>query len=133
MWTIVLGTLLTAGRAARRGVNAAGNWLFHRGGYKIALILLGAVLSVILIYSALSARSEREAAQRAAVAATERAQIVTKAREADDRAVIQNDKLKSDINKEEAASRAEADRALAAHPEWRDQPIPADVLNSLRD
>lgn len=106
---------------------------FISGGWKKVLIgalLLGLIGDTAWIvrdhYTAKAAQAELKTAQDDNV-------LLVHAGTAADRAVTGNLAAKASINHKEAQGYARTQRALDAHPDWAQQPIPADVIDSLRD
>lgn len=97
------------------------------------LALLGVVLAAILL---LAARHYRQAAQEARLDAREAQAgvvVLDNARRADGAALGKAEASKRTIRDTEELRRADTEKALAEHPAWSDEPVPADVLDSLRD
>jgi hypothetical protein len=55
------------------------------------------------------------------------------AREADQTALTHNVRAKDEVRVQDVRARKRIDKALEANPDWASEPIPADVLDSLRD
>lgn len=78
-------------------------------------------------------RADRDSAVQAAQEATEQVEILRKNDIAASRAVIGTDVAKAAIKHKEAVGLARTEAAIDANPDWAQQPVPADVLDSLRD
>lgn len=115
------------------GISTAGRWLFRDGGWKPALLGLLALLGAYLVWSYRDMRADRDAAQRASQEATAAAELIRTNDHAASRAVIGASEAKARISSKEAQGIARTEAALSANPDWASQPVPADVLSSLRD
>ncbi|WP_448500714.1 hypothetical protein [Sphingomonas sp.] len=125
--------LLTCWNFLAKGTFAAAEWLRAEGRWKIALLALTALLSVIALNGWVSAWRDRNDAQRAAQAALERVRAGDEARIAGNRAVNRAHAAKADITDKELAGNARMETVLDANQEWASQPVPPDVLDRLRD
>lgn len=109
-------------------------WLWIKsGGWKkiltvgLLLALIGGTAWIVRThYTAKAATAELKLAQ-------EDNNLLIRADTADDRAVTGNLARKASITHKETQGLARTQRALDAHPDWAQQPIPADVIDSLRD
>lgn len=99
--------------------------------------LIGAGLLVALLLSLYAAmRYYRGEAQEARQDAQEAAQVsedLTAARGADTRSSEAHGAILDTIQTNEEIGRAQTEAALDENRDWADQPVPADVLDSLRD
>jgi len=107
--------------------------LFQGGRWKYTVAAAGALLSAILIRQVVHSREEAKAAHAAAQAAQDDNRVLTGAIRSADKAVTVNNAAKSAIHQRETAGLARTQTALDANAAWAQQPIPADVLASLRD
>lgn len=98
--------------------------------------LIGAGLLVALILSLYAAvryyRGEAQDARQDAEEAQEVSEDLTAARGADTRSSEAHGAILDTINTNEEIGRAETEAALDANSDWANQPVPADVLDSLR-
>lgn len=116
-----------------QGIRAGSKWLAHRGRWKLAAVAITAILVAILIHQ-VRAGHKRETALREDLAASQgEVQLLRDAREADSRALAERDAVRTDITEKENKGRAKTEAALAANPNWANQPVPAAVLDSLRE
>lgn len=95
-----------------------------------ALAVLLAVLSTLW---AIRVSDQNKALQRDLRDARGEVELLLKGRDADSRAIEDNARRKADISKKGAQAREKQASALKANQDWATQPIPAGVLDSLRD
>lgn len=99
----------------------------------IALVIASALLWGTMTRNALVQARKDVAALSEALSVSEAENgTLRKLRAADTSAVASRDKEVTVINTKEAKGRAETVKALEANPDWANQPIPRDVLDSLR-
>lgn len=95
-----------------------------------------AVTAVVVIASLLLARHWRSQAQEAAVeaeVANRGVEVLTSARDADSKAQASLGASKAAIDTNERVHRGITEDALQQHQDWANEPVPDDVLRSLRD
>ncbi len=126
---VILTLLKGAASSAARGAK----WLWQPPRRKWVLGALTALLIAILIFRVLAHREEKKALEQAAAAARAETELVTRARTADTEAFTSNTEKKAAIAAKEAHGRRKTQEALDANPEWSNQSIPLDVINSLHD
>lgn len=124
-------------RASITHVTAAARWLAGGGRWKVAAgvittLAVAAALTLTLI-KLRSVQRENTELSESLEAAKGEVDLLRKARTADAAAVTQRDAARIIIYKEEEAGRAKTEAALAANPDWANQPVPAAVLDSLRE
>jgi hypothetical protein len=119
-------------KAATTWLLTAAKWVLGGGRWKIVLIALTAILIALLYHNWRSARAERDEARVALDASRGEVALLRKAKVADDAAVTHNRVARTRIAAKEVTGRAKTEAALARHPDWADQPIPADIIDSLR-
>jgi len=101
-------------------------------------IALGIILASALAVAAFQSwrvgeyREKLDASETALRASQEEVKQLTKVRAADTSAVLVQQNTKTAIAAKEVKDRAETIKALEANPDWANQPIPRDVLDSLR-
>ncbi len=106
--------------------------LLGRVNWKAVWIGLAALVSAFLVWSYLDTRQENIDLQQALAAKqAEVVQLKTEAR-ANGAAIATRNELLQSLAAMEVTERAETIKALEANPNWAKQPIPADVLASLR-
>lgn len=92
----------------------------------VAILIAALGIAWVSHRHAQEARVERDVAQAGE-------KVLTQARHADEAAVGEMQASHDAIRMEEETNRAKTEAALSAHPDWSDQPVPDDVLGSLRD
>lgn len=122
---------LTVPARAGKWLLAAVKWLFQGGRWKATLAVAGALSALLLIAGVHHYRTEAKASERAAQAATDDNRVLTGAIKSADRAVTGNSEAKARIRARENTGLAATKAALDAHPDWANEPIPDDVLNSV--
>lgn len=108
-------------------------WVLDRDNRKV--VLAGAVL-IALVITVATCRGAQQDAQDARVEAeisNAGVEVLEGARRADDQAVANLEASKIAIRKAENENRKETDAALAKHSEWASEPVPDDVVRSLRN
>jgi len=100
--------------------------------WKVVWIGLGALLSAFLIWTYLDTRQANIELQGALAGAQQEIVQLHKEAKADDAAIATRNTLLTSLATMEVEDRAATVKALEANPNWANQPIPADVLASLR-
>lgn len=102
---------------------------------KAKLIAAGAILLLIVgLYGAMRYyRGEAQEARQEAKEAKAVSKDLTAARRADVAAQEVLEATRQTIIEHERIGRESTEEALEANRDWADQPVPADVLDSLRD
>ena len=104
---------------------------------KLTIAML-VILASALVWGAIQTsrvgkyRSDLKATETALRASEDENKELRKIREADRVAVVIQQDTKKAIATKEVKERAETIKALEANPDWANQPIPPDVLGSLR-
>lgn len=114
-------------------ITAAGKWLTREGRWKYAILGLLVAVSVLSVKGCMTARDARDQAQATAQAAQEQVEAADQSRIAADRAVTGAQAAKAAITTNELAGNIRMENALDVNEDWAAQPVPADVLDSLRD
>jgi hypothetical protein len=134
IWLSILLTVLgSAGIVWLVGPAIVLGWITTKGRWKWAAAFAGAALVALLIFQVRTGRNENEALTDSLAASQGEVALLRQARQADSAALTDNSARKAIISKGEAIGRKRTEAALAAHPAWANQPVPADVLASLRD
>jgi len=108
------------------------NFLRSPNGFK-ALVFAAALAGAGLLYADYaSTRKHAVELSEALRVSNERIANLEKSQKASEQAILTRNELLDAISSEETVERAETIKAIKANPEWADQPIPADVLRSLR-
>jgi hypothetical protein len=107
-------------------------WLATGDRAKWAVGAMTALLIAFLFYQLHAARSERDNAKDALEAANGEIALLDKARKADAAALGNNAEAKIVIAKKAKITSERTEAALSANPDWASQPVPADVIDSLR-
>lgn len=117
---------------SRGGLNAVLRWLFQPGRIKILVAALGLLYGAYLIHQVQQARQERDALTEALAASQGEVDLLRTAREADASALATASAAKAVITSQERISVERTKSAIAANPRWANEPIPPDVVDSLR-
>jgi hypothetical protein len=125
MWTIPL--------ALGRWAVSAWRWVTSSGHWKIVAVAITAILLALLIHSYRSRGAHITELTADLEVSRGEVLLLRQAREADTTVVVENTAAKSAIARTESIASAKTEAALAAHPDWASQPIPRDILDSLRD
>lgn len=102
------------------------------------LILTGVILASALVWGTIQTarlgkyQSDLKASEKALRASEDENANLRKIRAADSVAVVIQQDTRKAIATKEVKERAETIKALEANPDWANQPIPPDVLGSLR-
>lgn len=116
-------------------------WTALRGGWamlqkpairKLILAALAVTGAVLLYASYVSARKDAVDLSRALATTQAELVLVKKEQTALSAAILTRNQLLEAISTEEADERVETIKAIKANPDWANEPIPADVLRSLR-
>lgn len=104
-------------------------WNYARSAFRWAAgvsptVLLIAVVIIVVAITVRSCDTNRQAAKDAPV--------IQKSIAAADRAETGTIRAKARIHQKAIESRARTEEALARNPDWASQPVPPDVLDSLR-
>lgn len=97
---------------------------------QVALAVTAIIAGVLVIRAYHNAAEE---ARQEALQAQRDAKVLESARDADAAAVATREASRDTIRIEEETNRENTDEALAANPEWADQPVPPDIVRSLLD
>lgn len=102
------------------------------------LLLTGIILASALVWGAIQTarlgkyQSDLKASEKALRASEDENANLRKIRAADSVAVVIQQDTRKAIAIKEAKGRAETIKAIEANPEWANQPVPRDILDSLR-
>lgn len=111
-------------------------WLRTGGHWKAvlgALTALAAALTIIfLLWRVDTLRASEKALSEALAASQGEVKLLRDARAADQEAVTFRDRLVTKIITVEKDRSAKLEAAIAANPDWASQPVPAAVIDSLR-
>lgn len=110
------------------------NWLVPTGRWKLALITMTVIAAAAYIASLkLNLAAERQGrADDARVVAEQRADALQTASTGRTAANEARSSARKTIATETATKKKELDDALAANPDWANQPVPRAVADSLR-
>lgn len=125
----MLFELLTS---AGRGLAKGAAYLFAPRRWKVAVaaITVAAALALVLWISHI--RSEAAQARLEATTAKEQSAVLEGVRHADEAALATTAVIKGTAASQEVKNRVKTEEALAKNPAWASEPVPADVLGSLR-
>ena len=119
-------------RLAGSWIGSGAAWLWSPARRKWVLVALTAALIAILIFQVRSHRAQAEALTEALRASQGEVALLRQARAADSAALSVTRETKAVIQTTEAHGLQRTREALAANPDWANQPVPPDVIGSLR-
>lgn len=125
--------MFPTGTNADTSVHKVAGWLLAPTRRKWVTVALTAALIAVAIMVVRHYRNEAVEARVDATIAEQGVETLDRARRADETATADLEVSRRAIRTDEVNNGVATDRALQAHPEWANQPVPDDVLGSLRD
>lgn len=107
--------------------------LGKRSTWITVLVVLGVIVAGYGIMSYVATKSENMAVKAELVIKDRQIAQYTANIKANEKAIATRNELVEALAKVETVERVKTIKALEANPDWAKQPIPADVLASLRD
>ncbi|WCA46247.1 i-spanin [Caulobacter phage DCM] len=107
-------------------------------GWKSASLLIAVAAVFLLVWAMFAQRAATQRGEALQALRADYAQAIKVVRQQQleavqaDKAQVSAAKAKADIAKTTAKEQQKVDNALSKHPEWANQPIPADILDSMR-
>lgn len=118
---------------AARSLLNGGRYLFAKGNRKVTTITITVIAAIVLVLWISHIRSVASQARTEAATAKADTQVLISVRRADGAAVAKADGIKRGASAQEVKANAKSEEILARHPSWASKPVPAAVLDSLRD
>lgn len=124
--------MLTLWLTLGRWASTAWLWVKRSGHWKLVAAAMTAAILILIIFSYRANLRENAALKSDLVVAQGEVVLLEQARVSDSVAVSAVAAAKDTIAHTEAEQRVETIEALEAHPDWANEPIPDDVIHSLR-
>lgn len=123
--------LLTALRLLGTWGTSVWRWMTRDGHWKLVVAAMTAATIILLVHSYRASLRETAALKVDVASAKGEVVLLDQARASDSAATLGVSQAKAAIAHTEAEQRVKTDAALRAHPDWANEPIPTDVINSL--